>query len=231
MQAQDQAVTALSVLGDQVRRRLYEFISAARRPVSREEAAAGTGISRKLAAFHLDKLVEAGLLSARYQPREGVRRPGRAPKVYELAQTEFSVSIPPRHHDLLADILVNGVLSQSPGEQARTAAMRAAAAKGRDFGGQVRAQLRPGRLGPERSLALAAQILSDGGFEPEQRPGEVRLRNCPFHPLAARAPGLVCAINHAYLRGLLEGLEARAVEAVLRPEPGACCVALVAVGG
>ena len=36
--------------------------------MSREEAAAHVGISRKLAAFHLDRLVEAGLLVARPGP-------------------------------------------------------------------------------------------------------------------------------------------------------------------
>jgi predicted ArsR family transcriptional regulator len=46
----------------------------------------------------------------------------------------------------------------------------------------------------------------------------VRLRNCPFHPLAARAPEVMCQINHAYLAGLVDGLDAPAVEAVLDPE-------------
>ena len=33
-------------------------------PAGRDQAAAATGISRTLAAYHLDKLVKAGLLSA-----------------------------------------------------------------------------------------------------------------------------------------------------------------------
>ncbi|HET9140843.1 MAG TPA: transcriptional regulator, partial [Actinophytocola sp.] len=65
------------------------------------------------------------------------------------------------------------------------------------------------------------------GFEPTRpTPTCVRLRNCPFHPLAAKAPELVCGINHAYLGGFLAGLHATTVDAVLAPRPGECCVEL-----
>ena len=68
----------LAVLSEEMRWRLYALVRAAHRPVSREEAAASTGISRKLAAFHLDKLVSAGLLRARYYVPPGPRRVGRS---------------------------------------------------------------------------------------------------------------------------------------------------------
>jgi predicted ArsR family transcriptional regulator len=54
----------------------------------------------------------------------------------------------------------------------------------------------------------------------------VRLRNCPFHTLARRAPEIVCAINQALLDGLLRGLGDQRVQAVLAPRPDACCVEL-----
>jgi len=63
----DSSLATLAVLSEEMRWRLYALVRAAHRPVSREEAAASTGISRKLAAFHLDKLVSAGLLRARYE--------------------------------------------------------------------------------------------------------------------------------------------------------------------
>lgn len=223
----DESLTALAVLGEDMRRRLYSFIRSAHRPVSREEAAASTGISRKLAAFHLDKLVSAGLLRARYDPPPGLRRVGRTPKTYEPADTEITVSIPPRHHDVLAGILVDAVAAESAGEDARSAATRIAAGQGRELGAAQRSRLRPGRLGAERALTIAGQILGDCGFEPQRdTPTGLRLRNCPFHPLAARAPELVCAINHAYLSGLLQGLGADTVGAILDPQPGSCCVRL-----
>ncbi|MFF9155068.1 hypothetical protein ACF1AB_22880 [Streptomyces sp. NPDC014846] len=57
-------------------------------------------------------------------------------------------------------------------------------------------------------------------------PTRLRLRNCPFHPLAAKAPDLVCGMNQAFLSGYLDGLEVNGVEAVLAPRPGECCVRL-----
>ena len=227
--AQEEALTALAVLGEDVRRRLYLLVRAAHRPVGREEAAAAVGISRKLAAFHLDKLVSAGLLRARYDPPPGLRRVGRTPKTYEPAPADIAVSIPPRHHDVLAGILAEAVLAERDGEDARSAAARIAAERGRELGAGQRARLRPGRLGAERGLTLAAGIITGCGYEPQRDPaGGLLLRNCPFHPLAARAPGLVCAISHAYLAGLLEGLGAGTVAAVLDPQPGSCCVRLAA---
>jgi len=64
------------------------------------------------------------------------------------------------------------------------------------------------------------------GFEPVRSDSTVTLRNCPFHPLAAYDPELVCAMNQAYVSGLLDGLEARTLTAVLAPLPGGCCVRL-----
>ena len=76
----DASLATLAVLSEEMRWRLYAFVRTAHRPVSREEAATSTGISRKLAAFHLDKLVGAGLLRARYDAPLKPRRAGRTPK-------------------------------------------------------------------------------------------------------------------------------------------------------
>ncbi|MFI1654583.1 helix-turn-helix domain-containing protein [Streptomyces sp. NPDC020472] len=109
-------IQSASVLGEESRRRMFAFIRRAGHPVSRDEAAASVGISRKLAAFHLDKLVDAGLLRARYGTPGAVRRVGRQTKVYEPADAQITVSIPERRHQLLADLLLEAVLAQSAGE-------------------------------------------------------------------------------------------------------------------
>jgi predicted ArsR family transcriptional regulator len=205
---------------------MYDFIRRADHAVTRDEAAESAGISRKLAAFHLDKLVDAGLLSAGYTRPSGLRRVGRTPKVYEPSDLEIQVAIPPRDHGLLADILLDAVLAETPDESARDAAHRLAGERGRRLGGRERAELR-GRLGPERALTRTQDVLERHGFEPSREtPTLVRLRNCPFHPLAAKAPDLVCGINHVFLAGFLEGLDAPKLHATLAPRPGACCVEL-----
>jgi predicted ArsR family transcriptional regulator len=244
------AITAVAALADGVRRGLYAAVRAADRPLTREEAAAAVGISRKLAAFHLDKLVEAGLLLAGARPDE--HRVGRAPKAYRLAATDIRITIPPRRHDLLADILLDAVLTTDraaattcPADPATDtgpatdtaptagagpatgAAVLAARERGRAAGAAEREAVRPGRLGAERAVTLAAGVLARHGFEPvRMAPDRLRLRTCPFHPLVARAPRLVCSVNHAFLAGLLEGLDAPAVAALPAPGTGGCCVEL-----
>jgi predicted ArsR family transcriptional regulator len=214
---------------------MYAFIRRARRPVTRDEAAASVGISRKLAAHHLDKLVDIGLLRASYEPVDGVRRVGRTPKVYEATDLDLQVSIPTRQHDLLAEILIHGIVTQSDDETSQQAAGRVAHERGHEIGVAQRKSVRAGRLGAERALTLAVDALAQHGFEPERvstgRVGKgriredcVQLRNCPFHPLAVAAPELVCSVNHSYIQGIVEGLRTDTVTAVLRPQSGRCCV-------
>jgi predicted ArsR family transcriptional regulator len=205
---------------------MYTYIRQADSPVTRDEAAAAVGISRKLAAFHLDKLVAAGLLRASYARPAGLRRAGRTPKAYEPSGADLHLSIPQREHALLAGILVDAV-SGASAEDASQAALRVAAQHGSELGADERGRMRPGRLGAERALTVACGVLERHGFEPVRaEPTRVWLRNCPFEPLAARAPDLVCGINQAFLAGFLDGLGATTTTAVLAPRPGACCVEL-----
>jgi predicted ArsR family transcriptional regulator len=226
----DAPLATLAVLSEEMRWRLYALVRAAHRPVSREEAAASTGISRKLAAFHLDKLVSAGLLRARYDAPLGPRRVGRTPKTYEPSGADIAITIPARRHDVLADILIDAVRAGATGEDPRSVAAQVARAKGAEQGASQRERLRPGRLGAERALTVAGEILDEYGYEPEREtPTQLRLRNCPFHPLSARAPDVVCVVNQAYLGGLLDGLGATSVKVVHDPEPGTCCVRLTGI--
>jgi predicted ArsR family transcriptional regulator len=221
-----QAVAAIAALDDDVRGALYAFAREAGAPVTRESAAEAVGISRKLAAFHLDKLVAAGLLRTRIEA-VGTGRVGRTPKVYEPADTDIAVHVPPREPQLLAEVLLQAVLTERDDERAGQAALRVARERGVTVGADERVRLRPGRVGAERAMTLASAVLERHGFEPCRAAQGVRLRNCPFHPLAASAPEVVCWLNRAFVSGLLEGLHAHAaVDAVLVPRAGACCVEL-----
>ncbi|WP_034263428.1 helix-turn-helix transcriptional regulator [Actinospica robiniae] len=229
---ENDALAALGALGDDTRRGMYAFIRRAHRPVSREEAAESVGISRKLAAFHLDKLVDVGLLRTRFDAPGRTRKVGRAPKLYEPAPDAIRVSIPERRHELLAEILAAAVTAEEPDRPAREAALEVADRRGHAFGSHERERHRPGRLGTERALSLAACSLEEFGFEPERTaPDQVLLRNCPFHPLAITSTDLVCGINHRFLTGFLRGLGADgAATAVLHPDEEACCVRLCSSG-
>ncbi|WP_052372170.1 hypothetical protein [Amycolatopsis taiwanensis] len=151
--------------------------------------------------------------------------------MYRPVDTDIRISIPSRRHDLLADILLDAVLTNGRAnddgnnEDAQHAVLRAAHERGHQIGADERKRTRPGRLGAERALTLTESLLHKNGFEPERRSSTcVRLGACPFHPLASRAPEMVCGINHAFLTGVLDGLGAGTVEAVLDPGAGECCV-------
>ncbi len=223
----DALMASVAVLADEQRRRMYGFARRARRPVTREEAAADAGVSAKLAAFHLDKLVAAGLLRARYASTGDAPRVGRKPKVYEPTGADLRLSIPERRPELIAEILLDAVLDEPSGQGARADALLAARRRGEAAGAAERERTRPGRLGPERSVTACGNALVRYGFEPDREsPTRMRLLNCPFHQLAERSQELVCGINHAFLGGFLTGLRASGVDAVLAPRPGQCCVEL-----
>ena len=228
METFEQRLESTGALADELRREMYLFIRAQRRPVSRDEAAQAVGISRNLAAFHLDKLVEKGLLTARYLRLTGRSGPGagRPAKVYEPSQKDVSVSIPFRAYDVVGDILLDAIESPRTGSP-KTEVQAAAASRGSELGETERRAR--GRRPSTRKGALKAayEVLSERGYEPYyDEHGGVRLHNCPFHALAQRSPELVCNINQAFIDGVLDGLGAGELEAVLDPRPGECCVHL-----
>jgi predicted ArsR family transcriptional regulator len=224
---------AMGVLEDDLRRRMYLFVRRQGRPVSRDEAAKHVGISRKLAAFHLDKLQERGLLVAHYARPAGRtgRGAGRSSKLYEPSDLHVNVSIPERRYDIVGEIMV-ATLDQESSAPAREVAKRTAYARGRGLGEQVRSELRLRPPGTERALSVAEETLANHGFEPyRDASGAISLRNCPFHSLARQSPELVCGLNREFIDGLLRGLGNETVEADLQPTPGECCVKLRARAG
>lgn len=218
---------AVAALADRSRRALYLYVRGQDHPVSREEAAEAQRLSRNLAAFHLDKLVEVGLLRARYQAPAGrPRGRGRTPKVYEPATGEFSVTVPERRYGLLAEILADAAAdAPEHGAQVRGHAYQ----RGRDLGIRLRADAaaRAAAEGGACGGVDPVSALECLGFEPQVQPdGRLLLANCPFGALAARHTELVCGLNHALVEGLLAGLRVTRMQARIEPAPPACCVQL-----
>jgi predicted ArsR family transcriptional regulator len=222
------AIRPVAALDDPLRHRIYLVVRRAGRPVSREDVAGELGISRKLAAFHLDKLLDRGLLRAHYARPRGRSGPGagRTSKMYEPSVMQVHVSIPERRYDLVGELLVDGIEKESPSESARHAAARVAYERGTAVGDEMRTAEDLGRPGPERTLTAALRALEDHGFEPYREGDRVRVRNCPFHALAQRAPDLVCEMNRSFVQGIVRGLGNTSVEAVIDRRPGECCVEL-----
>lgn len=221
---------SVAALVEPVRRALYEYVRRQDHAVTREEAADAEGISRNLAAFHLDKLVDVGLLRTRYQASgDQPRGRGRTPKVYEPASSGMTLTIPERRYQLVAEILADAV-AEAPGD-ARADAIARAAERGREIGGRLVGDARPSaelssssRTLDELGLSRASRTLDELGFEPRLEPdNRVILKNCPFHAVARRQPELVCGLNHAFVAGILDAL-GTGLSAHLIPRQGACCV-------
>lgn len=226
----EEGMAALGVLAEPLRRALYRYVAASPHEVSRSEAAEAVGVPRGLAAFHLDRLVDAGLLEVTYR-RLGERRgpgAGRPAKLYRRAPGEHEVSVPPREYGTLARLLAEAVEAAGAGltlqERARRygeAAGRRARAAGAGDATALLGTLRA--LGYEPYLDRPG---TPGPGAPEGREAVVRLRNCPFHRLAREFPPLVCGMNLALVEGLLAGLGAGGSTARKEPHPDRCCVAV-----
>ncbi|MER6812474.1 transcriptional regulator [Spirillospora sp. NPDC000708] len=221
-------IEAVALLQDPVRRRLYEFVVGRGREVGRNEAAEAAGVGRTLAAFHLDKLVDGGLLEAGSRRLSGRSGPGagRPAKVYRRSAVERGVSLPARDYGTAAGLLAEAAERAGLDREVREAARREGAA------------LAAGA--PCGDLDALAKVLEERGYEPvledaedaedggaAERGGEgggavLRMRNCPFHAVAERFPPLVCGMNLALLEGLVEGSEG--VRVRMDARPGWCCV-------
>lgn len=220
-------IAKIAILDEPARRALYLYVSRQPEPVGRENAAEATQTTRENAAFHLDKLVEAGLLEASYRRLGGKTGPGagRPAKLYRRSQQQVQVALPARRYELAAELLAEA-LEGRPGEDPRVRLGSAARRFGSSLGAAARARVRAG-AGRAALMRKAIDVLEEHGFEPiRERGGTVRLRNCPFDALARDHRELVCGMNLAFMEGVLSGLETSGIAARLDPQVGRCCVAL-----
>lgn len=241
-------LAAVASLGDENRRRLFDFVAAAPDAVGRDDAAKALGLARSTASFHLDRLVNDGLLIAEFRKLGGREGPGsgRPAKLYRTAVDEVAASVPDRHYDLAAELLVSAVEAAiHDGGSPRDALLAAARARGKSAGeAAVRAADRaadgagaagePETAGGAGSAAPFADFLAGQGYCPaDDGGGGLLLLNCPFHRLAAGHADVVCAMNGAFLAGASAalGIDPGRVEALaiedLRAQgaarPGQCC--------
>ena len=212
--------SGIGALADRNRRALYEYVVAQPEPVGREQAATALGVAHHTASFHLDRLVEEGLLDVEYRRLTGRSGPGagRPSKLYRRAEREFAVSLPPRRYDLVGQILAAAVTRAAGGQPLDTSLAASAREEGREIASAASA------VADEASLTAVARVLAAQGFEPQVDDEVVTLRNCPFDTLAAEHTELVCGLNADFVQGVVDGLERGDVQACLEPEPGWCCV-------
>jgi predicted ArsR family transcriptional regulator len=219
-------LNAIGLLLDPVRRSLYDYVCSTGREVSRNEAAEGTGVQRTLAAFHLDKLAEAGLLEATFR-RLGERRgpgAGRPAKLYRRVPGEVAVSVPARDYQAVAHLLAETVDRVGADLELYASARRAGETAGRTAAAAAAKAATPATATPAAPIEVE-QALAARGYEPYPDGEVLRLRNCPFGSVMREFPSLVCGMNLALVEGLLTGIGTPQT-ARMDPAPGRCCVAV-----
>ena len=224
-------VASISALAEPARRALYLFVAGQPEPVSRDQAAAGTGLPRHTAKFHLDRLVEEGLLATEFRRLSGRRGPGagRPSKLYLRSRSAVAVTLPERHYDLAAQILAGAVeRAADDNVPVLDAVEKTAAEAGRRLGGGPEASgtapvAQPGSAPTAQAVAA---VLTSQGYEPRLDGDSVVLANCPFHDLARAHTTLVCGMNLALITAVLDGIGADRLTARLEPAEGRCCVTI-----
>ena len=220
----DDQVRRIASLSDPTRRSVYTYVVGQGREVSRDETSEALGISRALAAFHLDKLTQEGLLETAYRRLRESRGPGagRPSKLYRRSGLQVEVSLPRTQYAFAARLLVRAIANGGTPDEL----FRLAVEQGFEIGTEAR---RRAGARPNRSTLMgeAIDVLGEYGFEPILgKNGEILLRNCPFDAAVQESKEIVCGMNLRLMDGLVKGLRLRGVTAKLDPKPGFCCVAI-----
>jgi len=217
-----ESLMALTVLAEPQRARIYGHLAAAVEPCTQQDLAAALGIGRTLVAFHLDKLLSAGLVQVVPRTGEAPGGRGRPPQRYAVSDREWSAAVPPRRYDLMAEVLVQAASAHTAPEPLQITAHRVATDRGRQLAEDQRSNLE-GSHWDEALTTLLTQL----GYEPRREGDVILLTNCPFDRLREYDLELVCSINAALAAGYLDGLHiADRVTPRLRPCPLNCCVLL-----
>ena len=203
MEPWEAQISAVAALDEPTRRRLCGYVVHQPEPVSRDDAAAALELPRTTAAFHLDRLVDEGLLDVVFQRRTGRTGPGagRPTKLYQRSDQHVVVSLPQRRYDLAGRLLSSALEhAERSGDSPRATLDQRAYQLGKELGDTARST-----AGDPDTRETVLGALEAYGFEPRIEGGDVTLANCPFHTLAQDYTELVCGMNLRLLSGLLDG--------------------------
>jgi predicted ArsR family transcriptional regulator len=217
---------AAPVLGES-RARVLAVLQDAGEPLDVGEVARRVGLHANTARFHLDALVEVGVVERAAEQRE---QPGRPRTLY--AARPDSARAGRRSYRLLAEILTSFLAAEDP--QPAQAAVRAGQAWGRYLA------VRPApfsRMDADAATGQLVGTLGEIGFAPEAttagRNRRILLHHCPFREAAEEHREVVCSIHLGLMRGVLAELDAPIDAERLDPfvEPSLCVAHLATRAG
>ena len=198
MQAMTSPQRRHRVLAGLTRSRLLAVLRQADGPVGVRELAESVGLHPNSVREQLDQLVDAELVVRRVAPPAGRGRPG----LLYAAGPDADGPDPSAYREL-AQVLADALVSQP---EAAVVAVTA----GERWGRTMTAHVAPTPTVAEAVNRLVT-LLDEAGFAPERPvgPGEpIRLRHCPFEPLARKHPAVVCGVHLGLMRGALRKLGA-----------------------
>ena len=184
------------------RARVLSVLQDAGEPLGVGEVAKRVGLHPNTARFHLDALVEAGLVERAVEDRE---RPGRPRTLYTARPNAARAG--QRSYRLLAEVLASYVAAEIP--RPAQAAVHAGQAWGRYL-----AERPPPfrRIDADTAAEHLVRTLGDIGFAPEAVTAggrrRILLRHCPFREAAEEHREVVCSIHLGLMQGLLAELDA-----------------------
>lgn len=207
------------------RARVLSLLQDAGEPLTAGAVGARLGLHSNSARFHLDRLVDDGLVVRDREPRS---EPGRPKVLYAAAGTAPPVAH--RSYRLLAEILTT--LLSDRLEDPAAAAVEAGQAWGRFVSPRSRPFHRP-----DAGEALETLVASLGrlGFDSHvvETDADLRLEvsHCPFLEVAEAHNDVVCSVHMGLMRGVLEetGAPVRAVSLEPLVEPSRCLAHLALV--
>jgi predicted ArsR family transcriptional regulator len=185
-------------------------------------------VAPHVAKFHLDKMLEDGLLAVEYARAPGRRGPGagRPAKRYFRSAKELAVSLPQRDYALAGRLLARAVTEAADDDISIDEALaRVSRTTGRALGQEARDSAGE-HADPSALVTAASQMLQHCGYEPHTVGSDVIMFNCPFHSLSQEFTDLVCGMNLDLMHGLTDTLQHPSLQARLEPAPGRCCVLL-----
>lgn len=219
-------LTAVALLAEPIRQRLYLYLRERDEPVGREEVARDLGVKARHVAFHLDKMAEAGLLEVEYRRLSGRTGPGagRTAKVYWVSSRSFSVLIPQTRYALAASMMASALSAGGSGADGADSLQDVATSVGGALGGEIRQQTQTNSARQEAVWHKLEQL----GYEPQvEKSGEWMLRNCIFSELSTSHRELVCGMNAALIGGIVDGAHLLSLHVERRRAAWpACCIRL-----
>jgi predicted ArsR family transcriptional regulator len=198
------------------RREVLDAVQHATEPVGIAEIAHLIGVHPNTARFHLEALVDDGIVERTQDAPSG---PGR-PRIAYRARPGLARGGARRYRELAEVLLGHLAASEDP--------VTAAVAAGRRWGAQMIPRPAPFHaVTQDEAVDRLTAMLDDLDFAPQSdadTPDRVRLRHCPFLELAEPHRDLVCPLHLGLMQGALTELRAPITVAALEPfaETTAC---------